>query len=274
VEHFPVAIFLVGLLGGLLVMGWPERPIDLFQWRVYIMNQRYSGIGTRRWDDSSVVLGQLDERWLDPDFEASVVGRSSDHWIETEIKRLPLGHMAVNVADRMRAHRRERLTVAIGKAEKEQVIAAVGEAHGEILTDEVKVGSLMRVEVTGEAFDIERPERVDKVVVEGEATVWDYCVTPKRPGIHALTIRGIVRIRLASGEQEYYELPVVERAVQVRVNAAHTLRQLAGLIFSKLFAALVFAWGLAFWVIDYVLKLDAVKAWISSALKPFLPSGH
>jgi hypothetical protein len=183
--------------------------------------------------------------------------------------------MAVNVADRMRAHQRERLTVAIGKAEKDQVIAAVGEARGEVLTDEIKVGSLMRVEVEGEAFDIEPPKRVDKVVVEGEATVWDYWVTPKRRGKQTVTIRGIVRIRLPpSGDQEYYELPVVAREVRVRVNAAHTLKQCIGVVFSKLFAVVVAVWGLAIAVITYVLKLDAIKDWISNLIKPFLSTGH
>jgi hypothetical protein len=60
--------------------------------------------------------------------------------------------MAVNVAERMRVYQRERLTVAIGKAEMDQVIVAVGEARGEVLTDEIKVGSLMRVDVEGGAF--------------------------------------------------------------------------------------------------------------------------
>jgi hypothetical protein len=183
--------------------------------------------------------------------------------------------MAVNVAGRMRAHRRERVTVAIGKAEKDQLIAAVGTARGGILTEEIKVGSLMRVEVTGDAFDVEPPERIDKVVVEDKATVWDYWVTPRQRGTHALEIRGIVRIRLPpSGDQEYYELPVVTREVRVRVNAAHTLRQCMGIVFSKLFAAVVATWGLAIAVIAYVLKLDAVKDWISGAIKPFLSTGH
>jgi hypothetical protein len=151
----------------------------------------------------------------------------------------------------------------------------VGEARGEVLTDDIKVGSLMRVEVEGEAFDIERPERLDKVVVEGETAVWNYWVTPKRRGKQTLTIRGIVRIRLSpSGDQEYYELPVVAREVRVRVNAAHTLKQFAGVVFSKLFAAALAAWGLAVAVVAYVLKLDAVKHWISDLIKPFLSSGH
>jgi hypothetical protein len=79
------------------------------------------------------------------------------------------------------------------------------------------------------------------------------------------TISGI-----SSGDQEYYELPVVAREVRVRVNAAHTLRQCIGVVFSKLFAAVVAVWGLAIAVITYVLKLDAVKGWISNLIKPFL----
>ncbi len=58
------------------------------------------------------------------------------------------------------------------------------------------------------------------------------------------------------------------------MNAAHTLRQCMGIVLSKLFAAVVATWGLAIAVIAYVLKLDAVKDWISGAIKPFLSTGH
>jgi hypothetical protein len=191
-------------------------------------------------------------------------------WIEEQLRRLPVGHMAVNVANEMRVHRRERLTVAIGRAEREEVIAAVGEARGNILVDQIKVGATMRVEVSGDAFQIENPERLNKIVIEEEATVWDYSVIPLKRGTQTLTIRGIVRIHLRSGDQEYYELPILERHIRVRINASHTTKQCLRVAANRFVAATIFIWGIAAALIVYVLKLDSVKETISNLVKPFV----
>jgi len=195
---------------------------------------------------------------------------SAGEYVRKYVRGLPEGYMAVNVASEMRVHRRERLTVTIGIAEKEEVIAAIGEARGNILVDQIKVGAMMRVEVTGDAFQIEYPERLDKIVIEEEPAVWDYSVMPIRRGIQTLTIRGIVRIRLWSGDQEYYELPVLVQHVRIRINASHTAKQCLRVAINRFVAAAIFVWGLAVALIAYALKLDSVKDVFSNLVKPFV----
>jgi hypothetical protein len=141
------------------------------------------------------------------------------------LKRLRTGAMAIDAPETMWVQKKEAVKVSLGKADMATVVAALGKVRHKPIVKEIKVDTLMRVELSGDAFEIEWPEHVDKALREDEPAVWEFRVTPLRRGLQTLTIRGVVRVRIPKGdEQEFYELPVVEHKIDVRVKRASSSR--------------------------------------------------
>jgi hypothetical protein len=175
--------------------------------------------------------------------------------------------MAIDAPETMWVQKKEAVKVSLGKADMATVVAALGKVRHKPIVKEIKVDTLMRVELSGDAFEIEWPEHVDKALREDEPAVWEFRVTPLRRGLQTLTIRGVVRVRIPKGdEQEFYELPVVEHKIDVRVNPARFIKQVAKCSVTTAVAL----WCIAIPVVKYVFELEAVRSFIGAYIKPIM----
>ncbi len=132
----------------------------------------------------------------------------------------------------------------------------------------VKIGTLMRVQIVGTAFEITSESEIDQPTFDALPTRWVFSVVPRQAGSQKLGVR--VAIRMRSGQhQEVYDFEVLKRDVEVWVGWG-----------ARVFAFLrTYAWPVAIFfatiigfVIKYLLDLTSVKTWIENQLGPFFTS--
>ncbi len=66
----------------------------------------------------------------------------------------------------------------------------------------IKIGTLMRVQLVGMAFDITSESETDQPTFEALATRWAFSVVPKQAGNHKLGVRVAIRMRSAANTRK------------------------------------------------------------------------
>ena len=189
-----------------------------------------------------------------------------DDWVGRQVRRLKAGRMEIDAPAKSRVGREERVVVALGADQQERILTSVADGR-QLQVDTIKVGTFMRVDLAGDAFDIVRPDNADKIVTPGHPARWDFRIVPKESGTQTLTVRAVVRLRLPTGDQEFYDLDPVERRIQVRVSAVYAVKRFLATPYVKfalkVWAVLVFLVGLAY-------AIDPAKEKINALLKPYV----
>lgn len=110
--------------------------------------------------------------------------------------------------------------------------AAVEALEGETVEYAPLVGRFMSAELSGPAFKIAAKSPREQEVLADSVTVWDWEVTPTRPGTHPLTITTSVDFVDARGQRLPLRRTVETKTLEVKVSfvsmAARVFRDLPG----------------------------------------------
>lgn len=110
--------------------------------------------------------------------------------------------------------------------------AAVEALEGETVEYAPLVGRFMSAELSGPAFKIAAKSPREQEVLADSVTVWDWEVTPTRPGVHPLTITTSVDFVDARGQRLPLRRTVETKTLEVKVSfvsmAARVFRDLPG----------------------------------------------
>jgi outer membrane protein OmpA-like peptidoglycan-associated protein len=135
------------------------------------------------------------------------------------MRGLAPGKIAYVVPERMIVGTPERVEVRIAKGPAEHIAKDL-KAAGVLYVEDLKVGTFMKVTVTGssEAFKVDARSPEAQPVDDTGSTKWAFDVSPLKGGTHQLEIRALVRIKLRSGAEETRELETYRTSINVQVD--------------------------------------------------------
>jgi hypothetical protein len=162
------------------------------------------------------------------------------------------GFLAFNPPAEMRQGRQERVEVGVARvaALKEALVEGF-RGRGEPQFEEIETSSLMSVALKGRAFDITSYSAHEQIVAP--LAKWEFDVLPVRPGMQTLTLSVDLRIALpglAELGSGYRSVPVLQRAIRIRVDMGYGTRRFVASNWQWLIATVI---GLA----------GAITAWIT-----------
>jgi len=140
--------------------------------------------------------------------------------IDEEMAKLTLGRALFNPPENMRLGVMERVEVRISRSLTDDLAAGL---KGRVVphTENIKVGTFMKVRLAGATFQIESLSDEEQPVPATGFTQWSWNVKPLESGMHVLSLAIAVRIRLPDG-WEKYDSPVLDRKIRVRVNPVYS----------------------------------------------------
>ena len=181
-------------------------------------------------------------------------------WIGRSIQSLKQGFIAIDAPDEMRVGATENVDVSIGTGHKKELLEELKKRS--VHVEDIQTHTFMRVDLHGDAFGItSMDDDRNKVIAGDNATHWKFAVQPLRSGTHNLEVHAVARFYLPDTRgQEAYELPVVTRAVLIKVNPLYSFRTYV-LNRDKSLIYLLVLLPIA----GFVSQLDSVKAILTSA---------
>ena len=141
-----------------------------------------------------------------------------DQTLRQAIAELTDGTLAFNVAHSMQVNVPERVEARIAKSVTQGVIRGL-EGHGISQTVAIKVAGRMTVELTGQAFSIERILPETQVVTSDQVGDWLWNVTPLRSGKQELTLAVTANV---DREGDVAQIKVFDQQIDVAVNIVDT----------------------------------------------------
>ena len=165
--------------------------------------------------------------------------------IEEALKHLVPGRMLFNPPEEMLVGAPERVEARISKGLTEDLSAGL-KGRGRAQTEEILVGTFMKVQLKGSNFDIKPQAHEEQVVAENDFTQWAWNVTPLKAGSQLLSLLVTVRIKLPDDGEEAKDYPVFDKQIRVRVNLQHTIEGLIRRYWQWLASAVIIpalVWG-------------------------------
>jgi hypothetical protein len=147
------------------------------------------------------------------------------NWVSTvrnEINDLPLGQILFNPPKEMKVGQTERIVVRISQNLHINLLENLrGKGLPEISIE--KVGSFMKVKLTGESFKVKAFNEEGQLVLDNSITEWAWDVLPLKSGAKKLHLLISVRIKLSFGEEKK-DFPIIDKDVKVNVNPIYTVK--------------------------------------------------
>jgi hypothetical protein len=135
--------------------------------------------------------------------------------ISRELEKLSRGLILFNVPVNMTVDKKERIEVRITKNFTENLTEGL-KGRGIPNVEKIMVNTFMKVDLTGNNFDIEPLSPEDQIVgIEG-FTLWEWDVIPLEPGIQVLHFLVTVRIRISDHPPLDKAYPVWDRYINVK----------------------------------------------------------
>lgn len=138
-----------------------------------------------------------------------------------------MGSVAYNVPSEMKVGVLERIEVRLTKEHTDQIaklarLTAGMDGRGKIKVEQIEIIDRIRVVLLGEAFAITPLNNPDQRILAEGFNEWDFDIRPKQRGNHMLRLLITQRVR-AEGEEDFIDLPAIDRPVRVLVNPAHSI---------------------------------------------------
>ena len=143
--------------------------------------------------------------------------------VKDELEKLSLGQILFNPSEEMQFGAKERVEVRIAKTITEDLTKGL-KGRGVPQIEKIKVGTFMKVRLTGDNFDIKAISHEEQLV-EGEGfTHWDWDVVPLKSGTQSLLLTVTVRIKIPDYGEEKKDHPVFEKQIKVKVNLIYSTK--------------------------------------------------
>lgn len=146
--------------------------------------------------------------------------------VEAELKKLAPGRILFNPSEEMTVGVKERVEVRIARTLTEDLTTGL-RGRGVPQVEEIRVGTFMKVCLTGDNFDIKALSHEEQVVAGEGFTQWDYDVVPLKSGTQTLLLTVTVRIKIPNYGEERKDCHVLERKIKVKVNRIYSILRFA-----------------------------------------------
>jgi hypothetical protein len=137
--------------------------------------------------------------------------------LRSQVSEIGPGLVVFNPPPQMTVGHHELITVRIMRGLIDKFAKQPLEGRGTSQSEQIKVGSFMRVRLFGEAFEVKTHSDEAQAVADNDFAEWLYDVLPTKSGDRTLTLQIAIRYKLPSSE-EITNLPVLTRDISVEVN--------------------------------------------------------
>ena len=148
-------------------------------------------------------------------------------FVEGELRKLTIGNILFNPAERMKVDDKERIEVRIARSLTEELTSGL-KGRGEPRVEEMQVGPFMSARLTGRAFDIIPLSEGDQLVLFDGFTQWEWDVVPLKSGRQTLLLSIDIRVKIPGQDEETMSLPVFERQIDVRISSVSSVKNFLG----------------------------------------------
>ena len=154
-----------------------------------------------------------------------------------ELEKMTFGHIMFNPPEIMKQGKGERIETRIVQDRNIDLVTSL-KGKGVPQIEDIRVSELMKVRLSGNAFEI-FPLNEEKQVVEvSDHTEWAWDVTPKKSGKQILHLHVTMIIRLSSNEYSK-DHPVLDREIVVKVNPLYSTKYFLSTYWKWIITALV-----------------------------------
>jgi len=153
---------------------------------------------------------------------AATADANVESLVQNELAKLSLGYIVSNFSKRMKVGISERIEVRVAQQYGEDLYRTL-KGKGVAKIEEIKIGTYMKVRLSGEKFGITPLNSEEQLVTSGEYTEWAWNVKPLAPGKQVLHLLVTVKIVLPFGEK-VKDHPVLDKEVIVSVNLIYTIK--------------------------------------------------
>lgn len=183
-------------------------------------------------DDVEIYMTEIGERTMDiealksEDFSFNFISKiDPKRALEEELKKLQEGQLFSNIPKKMQVGITERIEVLISTHDFETYEGML-KGIGIPQIDQITIGPFMSVKLTGDPsdFDITELSKEAQFVADDQPTRWEWDVLPLKSGQRTLRLHVTIRIKISSSD-EYRDLPVFYKEVEVDTNLPYTVNQ-------------------------------------------------
>ncbi len=143
--------------------------------------------------------------------------------VQAEFARLAAGRILYNPPQEMTVGQRERIEVRITPSMTADLAENL-QGRGTPQVEQIPVSSFMKVRLTGDGFEITPLSSEEQIVVSDTYTQWSWDVVPQKAGEQRLVLIVTARIKLPGYTDEQKDLDVLERNIDVRVDAVYSIQ--------------------------------------------------
>ncbi len=144
--------------------------------------------------------------------------------VEEELNKLVGGRILYNPPQEMKVGEEERIEVRLTKTSTENLTEGI-RGRGEPIIENISVGTLMKVHLTGDNFEVKALSDEEQIVSSENFTQWEFDVTPLQSGVQSLQLVVTVRIKLPGLGEERRNYPVFEKQINVNVNIVYSIKK-------------------------------------------------
>ena len=137
--------------------------------------------------------------------------------LDEEIDQLSVGQILFNPPEVMKVGIKERVEVRISQDIQEDLTKRL-KGRGLPRVEEIIVGSVMKVRLSGDAFKIVSFSDAVQFIGTSGYTQWEWDVTPIRSGNKFMHLSLSVSVYLDNYGEKKKSLPVMDKAINVEVN--------------------------------------------------------
>ena len=174
--------------------------------------------------------------------------------VSEELEELSIGTMVYNPPDKMTVGVRERVEARISREEFTEGLAQGLKGRGVPQVEEIKVGTLMKVRLMGDRFDIKPLSHEEQVVARSEFTQWEWDVVPLKAGRQVLSLSVTVKIPVPGYGEKQRDYPVLERDIDVSVNRMDSIMNFLGDNWKWLITTIIAATGVVMAIVTIISK--------------------
>ena len=191
--------------------------------------------------------------------------------LSSAIDALPEGRRVFNPPDRMKLGKSERIEYRVVSIENlssfqqetiEKSLESNLEGRGEPKVEEITIGTLMRTELFGDAFEIIPLHEEEQFISNDTFTEWAWDVTPLKTGTQRLTLRVSVIVIVDELGEKSRDFPTETTLIEVEINPTFSIRTFIVANWPLLcggggilFALLAYQFNLIKLIVDTALKL-------------------
>ncbi len=146
--------------------------------------------------------------------------------VDTELQGIISGKVLFDTPQQMKVGVSERVSVRITKAVTQDFFEGLSHSQ-EAKIENIRISRFMAVTLRGDNFKIEPFGNEEQIIEDNDFTQWDWRVAPLKAGNRKLWVSITIQVKVEN-EQARKTLPVLEKAISVKINPIYSTSMFVG----------------------------------------------